>query len=87
MRIQGVVQAVNYRRRLAAIELPDARHVVIQWVGLATPLNGDHLAGYFESFGAEDVHNLTQGNLIEANVRFLGCSRDVALAIMGLEPA
>jgi hypothetical protein len=87
MRTQGTVQAVNYRRRLAAVELPDGRHVVIQWVGLATPVTGDDLAGYFESFGAEDLHNLTQGNLIEANVRFLGCSRDVALAIMGLEPA
>jgi hypothetical protein len=87
MRIQGSVQAVNYRRRLAAIELPEMRHVVIQWVGPATPLAGDRVCGYFESFGPEDLHNLTQGNLIEANVRFLGCSRDVALAIMGLEPA
>lgn len=79
----GTVEAINQRKRLAAISLVDGKHAVVEWVGTAEPSEGDVVRGYMDSFGKEYLQDETQHRLIKANVRFLGCTRDVALSIIG----
>jgi hypothetical protein len=80
----GTVEAVNLERRLAVLQLSGGKRAVVEWLGRAAGMSeGDVVRGYLDSFGSEYLEDATQRRLVKANVRFLGCSRNVALELIG----
>ena len=83
----GTIEAVDAKRRLAALALVDGQHAVVEWTGAANLCEGDVVQGRLDSVGSDYLEDRTQHRLVRVNVRFLGCNPDVALSLVDSQAA